>query len=77
MPLVGASLVCESVYLGAAPIVEKDDAHCGGIIYSAEDNPDFLDSNLIGDNTWCFKGDPETKRQSAQWKSKDEPKPQK
>lgn len=51
--------------------------HCKDIISTAENNPDFLDSIITGDETWCFKYDPETKRQTAQWKSKGEPKPKK
>lgn len=52
-------------------------AHCRDIIQTAENDPDFLDSIITGDETWCFKYDPDTKRQSEQWKSKGEPKPQK
>jgi len=30
---------------------------------------------VTGDETWCFQYEPETKRQSAEWKAPDEPKP--
>jgi len=32
---------------------------------------------VTGDEKWCFQNDPETKRQSAEWKAPDEPKPKK
>ena len=44
--------------------------HCKDIVETAENDPEFLDSIIIGDESWCFKYDPETKRQSAEWKSK-------
>ncbi|KAM0734110.1 Mariner Mos1 transposase [Formica fusca] len=40
-------------------------------------NPNFTKSIITGDETWCFQYDPETKRQSATWKSPEEPKVQK
>lgn len=51
--------------------------HCKDIIETAENDPDFIDSIITGDETWCFKYDPESKHQSAEWKSKGEPKPKK
>lgn len=43
------------------------------IVAAAENNPNFLKSIVTGDETWCFQYDPETKRQSAEWKSKNSP----
>ena len=40
--------------------------HCKDIISAAENDSDFLDSIIAGDETWSFKYDPETKRQSAE-----------
>ncbi|KAG5335786.1 SETMR methyltransferase, partial [Acromyrmex heyeri] len=38
------------------------------IVAAAENNPNFLKSIVTGDETWCFQYDPETKRQSAEWR---------
>ncbi|KAG5339945.1 SETMR methyltransferase, partial [Acromyrmex charruanus] len=43
------------------------------IVAAAENNPNFLKSIVTGDETWCFQYDPETKHQSAEWKSKNSP----
>ena len=43
------------------------------IVAAAENNPNFLKSIVTDDETWCFQYDPETKRQSAEWKSKNSP----
>ncbi|GJQ71844.1 hypothetical protein Trydic_g11522 [Trypoxylus dichotomus] len=43
---------------------------------TAENDSDFLDCIITDDETCCCKYDPKTKRQSEQWKSKDELKPQ-
>ncbi|KAG5323518.1 SETMR methyltransferase, partial [Acromyrmex heyeri] len=40
------------------------------IVAAAENNPNFLKSIVTGDETWCFQYDLKTKRQSAEWKSK-------
>jgi hypothetical protein len=39
-------------------------------------NADMFDRVITGDETWCFQYDPETKRQSMQWKT-DSPQPKK
>jgi len=46
--------------------------HSRDIVATAENNPNFLKSVVTGDET-CFQYDPETKRQSAEWKSKNSP----
>lgn len=43
----------------------------------AKKDPNFLFNIVTGDETWCFQYDPETKRQSAEWKLPDEPNPKK
>ena len=37
--------------------------------------PDLLNSVITGDETWVFEYDPETKRQSREWKSYGSPRP--
>jgi hypothetical protein len=37
----------------------------------------IFDSAITGDGTWCFQYDPETKRQSMQWKTQNSPLPKK
>ncbi|KAK3777739.1 hypothetical protein RRG08_007152 [Elysia crispata] len=38
---------------------------------------DFLGRIITGDETWVYSWDPETKRQSAEWRDFDEPRPEK
>ncbi|GFX73703.1 putative DD34D transposase [Trichonephila clavipes] len=40
---------------------------------ATENDPNFLKSIVTGDETCCFQYDPETKRQSAEWKSHNSP----
>jgi len=40
-------------------------------------NADMFDRVITGDETWCFQYDPETKRQSMQWKKQNSPRPEK
>lgn len=51
--------------------------HSRDIIKEAKKDRNFLYSIVTGDETWCFQYDPETKRQSAEWKHPDEPNPKK
>ena len=44
------------------------------IIKTARRNKNFLNSIVAEDETWCFRYDPTTKRQSAEWKSPASPK---
>jgi hypothetical protein len=39
------------------------------LLQRIEDEPDLLNSIITCDETWIFTYDPETKRQSMQWKS--------
>ncbi|UYV80928.1 CLCN3 [Cordylochernes scorpioides] len=38
-----------------------------------EENPNWKEKVITGDETWVYGYDPETKRQSMEWKGKDEP----
>jgi len=40
-----------------------------------ERQDDILGHVITGDETWVYQYDPETKRQSAQWKTANSPKP--
>ena len=51
--------------------------HCKDLIKESKKDPNFKYSIVTGDETWCFQYDPETKRQSAEWKHPTEPKPKK
>ena len=50
---------------------------CQDIIERLEDDPDLLGRVITGDESWIFEYDPETKRQSRQWKSPASPRPKK
>uniref|UniRef100_A0A8C4WUG0 Mos1 transposase HTH domain-containing protein n=1 Tax=Eptatretus burgeri TaxID=7764 RepID=A0A8C4WUG0_EPTBU len=50
---------------------------CKDIIERLEDDPDLLGRVITGDESWIFEYDPETKRQTRQWKSPLSPKPKK
>jgi histone-lysine N-methyltransferase SETMAR len=50
---------------------------CQDIIERLETEPDLLGKVITGDESWIFEYDPETKRQSCQWKSPGSPRPQK
>ena len=41
------------------------------------DNVDILCQVITGDETWVFQYDPETKRQSMEWKTTETPPPKK
>lgn len=43
------------------------------LIEMADADDRFLRKIVTGDNTWCFLYAPQTKRQSAEWKSKTSP----
>ena len=50
---------------------------CEEILQQLEVNEDFLSNVITGDESWIFQYDPETKRQSRQWKSPSSPRPRK
>mgnify|MGYP007072930977 CR=1 FL=1 len=43
----------------------------------ADEDGDFLNKIIAGDETWCYLYDPVPKRQSSEWKSKTSPRKQK
>lgn len=49
----------------------------GEFIDMADRDPDFLKKIVTGDETWCFLYDPQTKRQSSEWKTKTSPRKEK
>ncbi|KAK8395421.1 hypothetical protein O3P69_006220 [Scylla paramamosain] len=50
---------------------------CQDILERLETEPDLLRRVITGDESWVFEYDPETKRQSLQWKSPASPRPKK
>ncbi|KAJ4447314.1 hypothetical protein ANN_09318 [Periplaneta americana] len=49
----------------------------GDMISMADEDGDFLNKIIAGDETWCYLYDPVPKRQSSEWKSKTSPRKQK
>jgi len=47
------------------------------MLQEEEWDENFMGQIITGDETWVYAYDPETKRQSSQWKSADSPKPKK
>ena len=52
-------------------------SHAHDLLEMIETQPNFLESIITGDKSWCFAYDPETKRQSAEWVGEDWPRPKK
>jgi predicted transcriptional regulator len=50
---------------------------CQNVLVKTEEDPDFLNSVATCDETWLFQYNPETKRQSMQWKITHSPRPKK
>lgn len=48
---------------------------CQDILECIDTEPDLLQRVITGDESWIFEYDPETKRQSLQWKSPGSPRP--
>jgi hypothetical protein len=48
---------------------------CQNVLEKIEEDPDFLNSVVTCDETWLFQYDPQTKRQSMQWKTTYSPRP--
>ncbi|GBM56331.1 hypothetical protein AVEN_60313-1 [Araneus ventricosus] len=49
----------------------------GDFIDACDRNPQFLETIVKGDESWCYQHDPETKRQSMEWCSSLSPPPKK
>ncbi|GBM16163.1 hypothetical protein AVEN_126434-1 [Araneus ventricosus] len=50
---------------------------CRDLIGMADEDDSFLKKIVTGDETWCFLYDPQTKRQSSEWKAKTSPRKEK
>jgi hypothetical protein len=50
---------------------------CQDIIVMAKEDKNFFNKIIMGDETWCFAFDPETKRQSSEWVGGTSPWPKK
>ena len=50
---------------------------CQDILGRLQTEPNLLEKVITGDESWIFEYDPETKRQSLQWKSPGSPRPKK
>ncbi|UYV74531.1 hypothetical protein LAZ67_12000019 [Cordylochernes scorpioides] len=50
---------------------------CRGMLNELENNPDFSDNVVTGDESWTFQYDPETKAQSSEWHTPASPRPKK
>jgi len=49
----------------------------GDFITMSDKVPSFLRTIVTGDETWCYQFDPESKRQSMEWRSPSSPRPKK
>lgn len=48
-----------------------------GLVEWADDNPNFLQNIVTGDDSWCFQYDPSTKHQTAEWRNPGDGRPMK
>ncbi|XP_068229679.1 protein GVQW3-like [Palaemon carinicauda] len=59
---------------------EQKDLRCQvvkDLLNTANTDPQFLNTVITGDESWVYGYDPETKRQSSQWKHPESPRPKK
>lgn len=49
----------------------------GDLITMCDRDPSFLRTIVTGDETWCYQFDPDSKRQSMEWRSPSSPRPKK
>ncbi|UYV75016.1 hypothetical protein LAZ67_12002102 [Cordylochernes scorpioides] len=52
-------------------------ASCEDMLEMTRTDPEWKDKIITGDETWVYGYDPETKRQSAEWRGQGEPRPKK
>jgi len=50
---------------------------CAELLEQVEADPELMERVITGDESWFFQYDPETKRQSLEWRSKGSPRPKK
>jgi hypothetical protein len=48
---------------------------CQDIITMADEDKNYFNKIITGDETWCFAYDPETKRQISEWVGETSPRP--
>ena len=44
-------------------------SNCADLLHEAQNDATFVNSIIVEDESWCFQYDPQTKRQSAEWRS--------
>ncbi|UYV74719.1 hypothetical protein LAZ67_12000679 [Cordylochernes scorpioides] len=59
------------------PILYRNPEKLTKMLEMVEENPNWKEKVITGDETWVYGYDPETKRQSMEWKGKDEPRTKK
>lgn len=52
-------------------------SRCQELLDLIQNEPDFLNCVVTGDESWMFEYDPESKRQSSEWHTKSSPRPKK
>ncbi|UYV75591.1 hypothetical protein LAZ67_13000681 [Cordylochernes scorpioides] len=57
--------------------VQRTYLRCQELLDLIQNEPDFLNSVVTGDESWMFEYDPESKRQSCAWHTKSSPRPKK
>ena len=50
---------------------------CAELLEQVEADPEFMERVITRDESWFFQYDPQTKRQSLEWRSKESPRPKK
>ncbi|KAJ4430337.1 hypothetical protein ANN_22553 [Periplaneta americana] len=50
---------------------------CRDLKSEVQNDPNFLKRIVIGDESWCYGYDPESKQASSQWKTPNSPRPKK
>ncbi|UYV79288.1 hypothetical protein LAZ67_17001917 [Cordylochernes scorpioides] len=58
-------------------VLRTDLLRCQELLDLIQNEPDFLNSVVTGDESWMFEYDPESKRQSCAWHTKSSPRPKK
>ncbi|VVC42342.1 Hypothetical protein CINCED_3A014311 [Cinara cedri] len=50
---------------------------CSPLKEKFQNDPNFFPKVITGNESWCYRYDPETKQQSSQWKTPASPRPKK
>ena len=81
--IIAEDLGMRKIYAKMVPELLDDDQKerrvevCQDILEHLQTEPDLLQRVITGDESWIFEYDPETKRQSLQWKCPSSPRPKK